>query len=325
MKNRRLIPAALLCILCVGATCWVTPQAQAVWIWTPQTHKWVNPKTAPKDTPRTQFEWALSFFESADYVRAAKEFLSLVRFYPRSETAPEAQYLAGVSYELQEKLGEAFVAYKKVVEIYPFSSRFKDAIEREFAIAEMFFSGKRLKIIGPVSFPSLDKAVEIYQHVVAQAPYGDYGAISQYRLGECYDRQGLFEEGSRAFQKVISDYPTAALVSEAKYNVAFCSYRLSLKPSYDQSATDEAISWFESFIQTHPESTMIPQAKAALEKLRGFKAQGLIQVAAFYEMQKKPQSAAVYYQQVVDKYPDTPEAAKAIAKLAEMESGAKKK
>ena len=48
-------------------------------------------------------------------------------------------------------------------------------------------------------------------------------------------------------------------------------------------------------------------------------------MAAFYEMQKKPQSAAVYYQQVVDKYPDTPEAAKAIAKLAEMESGAKKK
>ena len=264
MKNHRLIPATFLCILCVDATCWVTPQAQAVWIWTPQTHKWVNPKTAPKDTPRTQFEWALSFFESADYVRAAKEFLSLVRFYPRSEAAPEAQYLAGVSYELQEKLGEAFVVYKKVVEIYPFSSRFKDAIEREFAIAEMFFSGKRLKIIGPVSFPSLDKAVEIYQHVVAQAPYGDYGAISQYRLGECYVRQGLFEEGSRAFQKVISDYPTAALVSEAKYNVAFCSYRLSLKPSYDQSATDEAISWFEGFIQTHPESTMIPQAMAAL-------------------------------------------------------------
>jgi hypothetical protein len=29
--------------------------AQAYWIWTPKTGKWVNPKNLPKDNPKEQF------------------------------------------------------------------------------------------------------------------------------------------------------------------------------------------------------------------------------------------------------------------------------
>ena len=71
--------------------------AHAVWMWTPQTRRWVNPKYAAKDTPQAQMEWATGFFEAGEHNRAVKEFLRLVQVYPRSELAPEAQYLAGVS------------------------------------------------------------------------------------------------------------------------------------------------------------------------------------------------------------------------------------
>ena len=307
----------LLCfIVLIGL---LASDAQAVWIWTPQSRRWVNPKYAAKDSPQAQMDWAVNFFERGDYTRSTKEFRRLVQVYPSSELAPEAQFLAGMSYELLDKPSEAFAAYKKVVEIYPFSFRFKDAIEREFAIAESFYSGKRLKLVGPVSFPSLDKAIEIYQHIIDQAPFGEYGARAQFRLGECFRKQGRFEEASRAFQRVISDFPSSSLVKDAKYNVAFCAYRLSLKPSYDQSATDEAIDWFEDFIKNHPDSDLIPDAQESLRKLQEYKAQGLAQVAEFYEKQGKKAGAAFYYKQIVRNHPNSPEAAKAISKLTELE------
>ena len=294
-------------------------EAQAAWVWTPESRRWVNPKYAAKDSPQAQMEWAQSFFEAKDYPRAAKEFLRLVQAYPRSELAPEAQYLAGLSYELSDKFSEAFAAHKKLVEIYPFSKRFKDAIEREFSIAEALKGGKRLKLIGPVTMPSLDKAIEIYQHVMDQAPYSEFGPRSQFQLGECYILQGRFEEANRAFQKLIDNYPASALVDEAKYRVAFCARQLSLKPSYDQSATDEAINWYETFIKEHPSSPLLTQAQESLNQLRGYKAQGLIKVAKFYETSGKPESAVVYYRQVVSDYSSTPEAAEAAAKLTEFE------
>lgn len=300
-------------------------EVQAAWVWTPQTRRWVNPKYATKDTPSAQMDWALGFFEDRDYARAAKEFIRLVRAFPRSETAPEAQFLAGVCYEQLDQQGGALAAYKKLIETYPFSSRFKDGIEREFAIAESFFSGKPLRVFGPLKLPSLDKAVEVYEHVVAQAPYGEYGDRAQFRLGECYRKQERFEEASRAFQKLIDEYPASSLVEQAKYNMAFCAYRLSLKPSYDQSATDEAIRWYEQFIATHPESDLIPEAQQSLKQLKEFKAQGLIQIAEFYEVQNKLRSAAVYYRQLIESYPQSPQAAKAVSRLTELEqSGALK-
>ena len=300
-------------------------EAQAPWIWTPQSRRWVNPKYAAKDSPRAQMDWAVNFFEQRNYERAVKEFLRLVRAFPKSELAPEAQYLSGISYELTGRLGEATAAYKKLVEIYPFSARFKDGIEREFLIAESFYAGVKMKLIGPLKVPALDKAIEIYQHVVAQAPYGEYGARAQFRLGECFLRQQRFEEANRAFQKVVDDYPSSALLTQAKFNVAFCARQLSLNPSYDQSSTDEAIHWYETFIASHPESDLIPQAHESLKQLKGFKAQGLIQVAEFYEKAAKPASAAVYYRRVVEEYPDSPQAAQAVAKLSELEqSGALK-
>ena len=294
-------------------------KAQGAWIWTPQTRHWVNPKYAAKDSPRAQMDWAVNFFEEGNYERAVKEFLRLVQVFPRSELAPEAQYLAGASYELTRRLGEAFAAYKKLVEIYPFSARFKDGIEREFLIAESFYSGVRMKLIGPISFPAIDKAIEIYQHVVAQAPYGDYGAKAQFRLGECFLRQQRFEEANRAFQKVVDDYPNSPLLEQAKFNVAFCAKQLSLKPSYDQSATDEAINWYEAFIASHPGSDLVPQARESLKQLKEYKAQGLAKVADFYEKRKKPASAAIYYHRIIDEYPDSAEAPKAVAKLNELE------
>ncbi len=308
---------ALIFFLLIGGI--FASEAHAAWVWTPESRRWVNPKYAAKDSPQAQMEWAQSFFEQKDYPRAAKEFLRLVQAYPRSELAPEAQYLAGLSYELSDKSSEAFAAYKKLIEIYPFSRRFKDAVEREFLIAEALRGGKRLKLIGPVSLPSLDKAVEIYQHVMEQAPYSEFGPRAQFQLGECYILQNRFEEANRAFQKVIDEYPTSGLVDEAKYRVAFCARQLSLKPSYDQSATDEAINWYEAFIKEHPSSPLLPQAEESLRQLKGYKAQGLVKVARFYEKSGKRESAAIYYKQVMADYSNTPEAAEAAAKLTEFE------
>ena len=294
-------------------------EAQPAWVWTPQTRRWVNPKYAPKDTPQAQMDWAVGFFEGRNYPRAAKEFLRLVAAYPRSELAPEAQYLAGVSFELMKRLGPAFTAYKRLIEIYPFSPRFQDGIEREFLIAERLFQGERLRLVGPIKLPGLDKAIEIYEHVVQHAPYGEYGAKAQLKLGGCFLRQRRYEEAQRAFQKVVDEYPASSLVEEAKFNVALCARQLSLRPSYDQSATEEAMEWYEKFIESHPESDLIPQAKQSLRQLQEIKAEGLAEVARFYEKQRKFSSAAFYYREILRLYPASSIAAQAVAKLKAME------
>jgi len=294
-------------------------QAEAAWIWSSETRRWLNPKYAAKDSPQSQMEWAMTFYEKKDYTEAAKQFSRLVRTYPRSELAPEAQYLTGVSYEMMDRPGLAFKAYKQVVEVYPFSDQFKDAVEREFMLAGAFSGGKKLSILGPLKMPSKEKAVEIYLHVVNHAPYGSFGDKAQFQLGEVFLTMNRLEEAQRAFQEVVDDYPASELVEQAKFKIAECAHGLSLEPSYDQSSTDDAIGFYETFVETHPQSDLATDAEESLVRLEEIKAQGLLKTAQFYDMRRKPKAAAIYYQDILSRYPKTPSAVQALAKLTELE------
>ncbi|OGX39751.1 MAG: hypothetical protein A3C53_05255 [Omnitrophica WOR_2 bacterium RIFCSPHIGHO2_02_FULL_68_15] len=298
-----------------------TAPASAYWVWTPKTGKWINPKTQPKDSPDEQLTYATGLYEAKDYRRAVREFLRLVRHYPKAAQAPDAQYFAGQCYESLQQPYQAYVTYKKLIETYPYSGRFKDAITRSYAIGESFFNGVKVRPIQqvPLAVPALDKAAEIFEQIVTQAPYSEYGDKAQFKLGQTHRKLGQYGEALKAFEKLVQEYKTSPLLEEARYNTAFCAKALSLKPAYDQESTDQAIVWFEEFIDSHPGSELLADAEQSLQQLRGHKAESLFTIAEFYAKQKKWTSAALYYRRIVDHYADTPWAGQAVARLTELE------
>ena len=66
--------------------------SHAVWIWTPETGKFINPKWAVKPTPEDQLEFAQSFRDQGNCVKAMAEFKKLIKAYPRAKEAPEAEF-----------------------------------------------------------------------------------------------------------------------------------------------------------------------------------------------------------------------------------------
>lgn len=308
-------------LLCLILSLVAATPASAYWIWTPKTGKWVNPKTQPKDTPDEQFTYANGFYEQKDYTRAVREFLRVVRHYPKASQAPDAQYFAGQCYEQMHQPYQAFLTYKKLIEIYPYSGRFKDAIARSYTLGEAFFNGVKVRPIQqiPLAVPALDKAAEIFEQIVTQAPYGEYGDKAQFKLGQTYRKLGQYGEALKAFEKLVQEYKLSPLLEEARYNTAFCAKQLSLKPAYDQESTDQAITWFEEFITSHPGSELLSEAQQSLQQLRGHKAESLFKIAEFYARLKKWPSAALYYRRIVDHYADTPWAGQAVVHLTALE------
>ena len=62
------------------------------WIWTPKSGKFINPKTLPKDSPKAQYDYALSFYGEKRYDDALREFKKLIKNYPKSFEASESQF-----------------------------------------------------------------------------------------------------------------------------------------------------------------------------------------------------------------------------------------
>lgn len=278
-------------------------QADAFWVWTPKTKKLVNPKYAAKDTPEEQFKWAMSFFDEKDYKRAAEEFARLVSHFPDSELAPEAQYYSGRSYEAGEKYYPAFQAYQKTLDLYPFTKRIDEIIGRQYNIGKEIYKKHSGKLMGKELMTDLDRAVEIFDSVKKNAPFGEYGDQAQFMIGECYKKSEQYNEAVKAFQELVEEYPRSSLRDKAKYEVAQCTYLGSLNSDYDQELTDEAIKEFKRIAETKKGLTIAEEAKETVSLLEDKKAESLFKAAQFYERQKKYKSAAIYYEEIIDKYP----------------------
>lgn len=288
--------------------------AQAYWIWTPKTGKWVNPKLAVKATPKEQFDSAKGLYDIKSYEDAKREFKKLLKSYPKSSEAAEGQYYLGLIEEAQGNLYEAFQAYQKVIDKYPFSQRIQEIIEREYKIGETFMAGAKRKTLG-LALPVENPAVEIFTKVVENSTYGPLAAKAQYKLGLVLKGLGQYYEAEDAFNKVISNYPDSEWAPAAKFQIASTRAAVSRSPDYDQGATKDAKQKFEEFIQEHPDAVLSRQAEDNIQQLRNKEAEGSYNIAGFYEKQRDYKAAEIYYNDIINNYPDSLWAAKALARL----------
>lgn len=313
------IPLTLLCLICLLGGAAVP--AQAFWVWTPETNKWVNPKYAVKDTPKEQFEFAMGFFEAKDYKEAIREFRKLLKNYPRSVEAPDAQFYIGKVFEAEGDLMGAFKHYQKVVDRYPFSERSGDIVQQQYDIAVKMLEGEQergmLKEIISGSGPDYD-VIEVFRTVIKNAPYGPLAAVSQYKIGLYLMEKGMYPDARDEFEKVINDYPSSEWVKAAQYQIAVADSKRSVDAEYDQRITASAKEEFQDFLEVYPDAELSDKAKDEIERLKDKEAENNFVIAQFYEKQKRFESAKIYYQIVVDQYPTSKWSSKSLKRIREL-------
>ncbi|MEA3560703.1 MAG: outer membrane protein assembly factor BamD [Candidatus Omnitrophota bacterium] len=319
-KLLSILLAVFLLVVCV-------PEVGAFWVWTPESGKWLNPKYVVKDTPEEQFKWALELYDSGDYERTIKEFEQLIDNFPLSKLCAESRYYIGLAYEAMGKHYYAFLAYQQIIDDYPQSERIDEIIEREYKIANLFYRGEKASILGK-SIPlvsSKDKALEVFQKIIENSPYGKYGDLSQYRIAIYYKDTARYNEAIKEFYKIIDNYPKSELVDDARYEIALCRGKQAAACDYKEEIIDKAIEEFENFLKDYPQSNITDDAKDKLFALKEKKAEGIFSIAKFYELQGAIDSALIYYQEIKVFFPDTSWVSKASERISNIKKGQEKR
>jgi len=297
----------------------VDTQAFALWVWTPKTNKWINPKTEVKETPSKQLEYALGFMEAQEYKTAIKEFKKLLKRYPQAREAPRAQYYIGLCVKQKGKLFEAFKAFQVVIEKYPFSDLSKEIVQKQYEIGEELLRNKDQKneLIGSIIGTNYN-IIEVFKTVIKNSPYGDLAAPSQYKVAAYLDERNIYQEARDEYEKVINDYPEAEWAKKAKYKIAMLDAKRSTTEQYDQKTTKVAVDGLQDFIKAHPKAASKEKAIKEISKLREKEAKNNWLIAEFYEKQKNHKAAKMYYQIIVNEYKDSKLAAQSLKKILDI-------
>jgi outer membrane protein assembly factor BamD len=238
---------------------------------------------------------------------AIRIYKTLVRHHPKDALAPTALYRCAQLQEQARLYTPAADSYLEVVERYPTSPHFEDAIEGQFRVGEVYLNGKKLKVLGIPLASALDRAVAIFANVVRTAPYGKYTARAQFDIGLAREKQGANDAAIQAYQAVVDKFPNEPIAVDAQYQIGYIWFSAAKLGTNDAAAAGNAKTAFQDFLFHYPKSEKAAQARKNLDILEHKQTSNSYKVAKFYDKQKYYRAAVIYYNEVIRQQPGSEE------------------
>ena len=128
-------------------------------------------------------------------------------------------------------------------------------------------------------------------------------------------------EAIASYQKLIDKYPNSPIGDDALYQIGYVYMRMGTAgKSQDLSALKEAQNNYEDFLVQFPNSEKSLQARDNMKFMTAREGKDTLRIAKFYDFSKNYSASAIYYNEVIRKFPQTLDAKASKARLAELKA-----
>jgi outer membrane protein assembly factor BamD len=148
-------------------------------------------------------------------------------------------------------------------------------------------------------------AAEIFETVTRIGRGTNYAQDAQYYLAESYFNQERYILSEAEYNRFITFYPRDPKREEVDFKKALSIYHQSPRYRLDQTATKRAIEEFQLFNSRYPNSEFVPQSAERINELREKLAHKYFSAAEFYSRTDQYNAATIYYDLVIDRYPES--------------------
>jgi len=286
----------------------------------PQQNRWVRTADPVPGTEDGDLDIARQWLAREDFKTARKAVKQWLKTYgPESPRYPEALYLEGTAYLELGDYRAADDAYQALLNDFPGSPYAAAALSARFRIAEQYLAGKRRKAIwGLFRVKDRDGGIKIMDDLLVN--YTDTPLAEKAQLSKAnyyYDR-GEFELAEDEYARFARDYPRSRYQPKALLWSAYAALASFPGIQFDDISLIEAKERFEQFLESYPDQALQLEVPVLLDQIASTRADKTCEIARFYERTAQPKAARYYYRATLIRWPNTPAAAEAQARLAEL-------
>ena len=243
----------------------------------------------------------------------------IVRYHALAPNAPEARYLLGQAYEATQDYRDAFKEYGKLINRYPQSDLYADALNRQLSMAMDAASGK---LTVPVFWGAWETTMESgvvvnwLREIIEKAPYNDMAATASSILAKYLVDQDRPEEARTEYSRLVEKYPDSRYAPESQLMVAQLwanSHTRGDNNLVNISNAREAYEEFTLRFPNHPEAGKAMSEASNMDRLM---VQQQLEVGRYYLERSKEYTSAIFcFEDVIRQKSINPEAAKEAEKL----------
>ena len=286
----------------------------------PKTQDWSAAAEAEPGTEDGDLDLARRWIALEDYKTGERIVKKWIKQYGESaERYPEALYLRGSVHLGQGEYRAADDDFEKLLDEYPGSPFAEQALSARFRIAEQYLAGKRRKALGGLlRVKDRDAGVEIMDDMSMNYRDTSLSELAQKAKADYYFSRGEFELAEDEYAAFAREFPRSRYHPQALFQSAQAALASFPGVQFDDAGLVEAQERFNQFRQSYPQKSEEMQVPTMLDEIASARADKTYEIARFYDRTGKLGAARYYYRATVKRWPETPAAAQAEARLNEI-------
>jgi outer membrane assembly lipoprotein YfiO len=262
------------------------------------------------------FEEALAKSKANDWRGAAKKYKAAFLYADNHVVKANALKKEAEAYRNAKLYYKEFKCLKTLLENAPEQINFKETVDREYEIANLFYSGYRETPYTWMPWIKDDNhALEIYQAIQKQSPYAKYIPTLLLKLCSLYLDDGKNKKAEEAYKVIIEEHGNSTAAKTAYLDLAHLYLQLAKRGDGDGHYTTEARSILQEFIKQYPNSPETLWAKNSITQTYEIGAERLFRLAEYYNDKGNPKTAKRYIRDILVNYPETKAVVKAEGML----------
>jgi len=203
------------------------------------------------------------------------------------------------------KFGKAVRAYDEFLNNYPESELYQVALDRQFFIAKAYLSGQKRTVLMVFRIRGYDEGVTIMDKIADRAGVGPLAQSANIAIAESFEQRRKYEDAYQRWSQILTKWPTGQTGKNALLGMARCKYIAYNGPRYDVSDLVSSKTYYENFQSRYPDDARELGIDAKIRNINELLAEKQFNIARFYEKTKNYESAKMYYQSVIEEWPDT--------------------
>ena len=245
---------------------------------------------------------------------AEKALKQLKEDFPE-QVGPDLElFVQGETHFWNDRYAKALAKYEKLLKDFPGSEFAEMAIKREYEIGQAYLNGRKKSVLGVLKLSGYTEGVEIMERVTDRAGLDEPNSIgleAAVAVAEHYEQRERYLEAYLKWSEIASYWETGPVGKKAIYRMAednFAAYNLvpAKKRSYfDASKLTTAKTYYERFTALYPEEAGqrgLPDKLKQIDEQMSLKQ---LTIAQYYQRTGKRQAARLYFDMVVQGWPDT--------------------
>ena len=271
------------------------------------------------DDPAAQLAYADELREVGRRRGAQRQYRALVRYWPGTREAAQAQYAYAKLLEERSRRSRALDEYANLLEDYTGMIPHQDVRERLFDMGTTTMDERRAQFLFFPGFHAPERAIPYFEAVVKHGPQWKRAPEAQYHIGRIKEKNRRYEEAVFAYDRVGARYPRSPFAEDAAFGRARVLYRLSREAPNHLDGAETALHALASFLRSYPESEHAGQAREYMRTVYGEMARLNYERARYYDrIARRPRAAITTYERFLKEYPDSEWADQARERLDQL-------